>query len=116
MKTQGFVSFVVSVWIGVKGMSDCIDRALAMTGLQANAQMITLAYEIGYGKLSDEVVRISDAMNVLRDLPSAQPEIIMCKDCKHYIDNCCYERNHIKIGLFLHEDNFCSWGERRTND
>lgn len=55
----------------------------------------------------------------MRDLPSAQPEIIRCGECKHcYIDgenvrfNVC-ELNHNKAQS---DDWFCADAERRTDD
>lgn len=55
-------------------------------------------------------------MAAIEDLPSAQPEIVRCKDCKNYIDHNCYEHNHINIGLFVHDNNYCGWAERRTDE
>lgn len=55
-------------------------------------------------------------VEMLRELPSAQAENIMCKDCKHCIDHNCYEGNHINIGLFVHDNNYCVWAERRNDD
>ena len=58
-------------------MSDSIDRAQAMTELQMSAKRLTLAYEAhGEGRVeySDIIIRLSDALDTLRGLPSAQPE------------------------------------------
>jgi len=50
----------------------------------------------------------------LRNLPSAQPELVRCKDCKHYyalneVRGNCSEYNFVeKIPI-----DFCSWAERR---
>ena len=51
----------------------------------------------------------------LKKLPSAQPEIIRCKDCKYwqkssinYNENVCYWGGYVK-----QEDDFCSWAERK---
>lgn len=58
-----------------------------------------------------------DVRCVLSDLPSAQPEIIRCKDCKHYNgedrDICCPLADYAqsKCGA----DWFCADGERRTD-
>lgn len=63
----------------------------------------------------------------LRELPSAQPEPIRCKDCKHWKIgtknlNC---PNPMVCGLhsFMHgferaslPEDYCSWAERRTDD
>ena len=58
-----------------------------------------------------------DAFKALNSLPSAQPEIIRCKDCKHYyalneVRGNCSEYNFVeKIPI-----DYCSWAERRTDD
>ena len=50
----------------------------------------------------------------IMDVPSAQPEIIRCKDCKHYyalneVRGNCSEYNFVeKIPI-----DFCSWAERK---
>ena len=54
----------------------------------------------------------------LRKLPSAQPEIIRCKDCRYYQDNndgyphinCKWDANETPDA-----DDFCSGAERRTD-
>lgn len=58
-------------------MSNLIDRAQAMMELQMHAKRITLAYEAhgeGHVKFSDDIIKISDAANVLRDLPTITAE------------------------------------------
>ena len=58
------------------------------------------------------------------ELPSAQPEIIRCKDCKHWTnnigdsklrDNYCNDEAH---GFYYQcsEDDYCSFAERRTDE
>ena len=41
---------------------------------------------------------------------STQPEIIRCKDCKHYDTSGCMGRDAF---YSLKDDDFCSWGERQ---
>ena len=56
---------------------------------------------------------------VLTQLPSAQPEIIRCKDCRYYQDNndgyphinCKWDANETPDA-----DDFCSGAERRTDE
>ena len=51
----------------------------------------------------------------LMKLPSAQPEIIKCRDCKHYIsgsDDVRYCFNH-DDDILWKDDDFCSRAERR---
>ena len=55
--------------------------------------------------------------NGVRELPSAQPEIIRCKDCKHHhydgedIPYC----DRIDYGYGWKDDDYCSMAERRTD-
>lgn len=52
----------------------------------------------------------SAVQEVINDLPSAQPEIIRCKDCVHYYG----EPGNPNIICFqMHEDDFCSYRKRR---
>ena len=56
-----------------------------------------------------------DAVHRIEMLPSAQPEIVRCKDCNHfYKDNLnqwCF------LGKYgVKENGFCSRAERRTNE
>lgn len=58
-------------------MNDPIDRAQAMMELQINAKRMTLAYEAhGEGEVvhSDIVIRLSDAIDILRGLPQTTSE------------------------------------------
>ena len=56
---------------------DLIGRAEAQTAIQFAARRYMVAHEAhGEGQVvwSDNLINVTDAMNVLRDLPSAQPE------------------------------------------
>lgn len=47
----------------------------------------------------------------LHQLPSAEPEIVRCKDCKYYNPTgVC-----IEMSSAVCEDSFCCWAERRTD-
>lgn len=84
-------------------MADLIDRQAAI-----NALVEELAYKPeGYW---DSGLNQYDVEVVLNQQPSAQPEIIRCKDCKHlFEDNKCPLRT-----WWTHtEDDFCSYGERK---
>ena len=59
------------------------------------------------------------AKTILGDLPSAEPEIIRCEECKHserwYRNNCrCFLWSETGIGVF--EDGFCNYAERRADE
>ena len=49
----------------------------------------------------------------IKELPSAQPEIIHCKDCCHYPGE---HTDCPLIGWGRNENDFCSWAERRTDE
>lgn len=58
-------------------IDDLIGRAEAQTAIQFAAKRYTVAHEAhGEGQVvwSDNLINVTDAMNVLRDLPSIQPE------------------------------------------
>ena len=48
----------------------------------------------------------------VKQMKSAQPEIIMCADCKKYIDYRCRDE-HANLSDWRHEDDYCSYGKRR---
>ena len=54
----------------------------------------------------------SVAVRAIRDLPSAQSEIIRCKDCEHYDDGMCrrWKYSHVTAG-----DSFCCSAEPRLH-
>ena len=62
-------------------------------------------------------VRLRDVLTAIVNLPSAQPEIIYCKDCVYYrweIDmcDCPYSTAHNVV----HEYDYCSKAKRRTDE
>ena len=77
-------------------MDDLISRAVAQTELQLSARRYTVAHEAhGEGRVvwSEDLISVSDAMNVLRKLPSAESESFeWCADCKEYDQKayCCH--------------------------
>ena len=86
-------------------MSDLISRQAA---IDAVGNMLRRKFGIG-GDLAEIT---------LAGLPSAQPEIVRCKDCKHsehwYRDKRrCFLWNEAGIDVF--EDGFCNYAERRED-
>ena len=91
-------------------MSELISRLAAIDGL---ARVASEKF-----KFSDEfnyyLAGLIDGENAIRQLPSAQPELVRCKDCKHYyalneVRGNCSEYNFVeKIPI-----DFCSWAERK---
>ena len=57
-------------------------------------------------------------LTALKELPSAQPEIVRCKECMHHRrDNTgCYYCVRKEYGYGWGLNDFCSDAERRTNE
>ena len=82
--------------------TDCISRQQAID----IAKDLTITVE-GYEMHNRAVMNYcADIMQ----LPPIQPEIIRCKDCKHYEHGICK-----KAGLCINKspNGFCDWGDRR---
>ena len=86
---------------------DLISRRLAIDSIMAAGKI---------GKLT--------CCDILRKLPSAQPEIVRCKDCKHWRDSdgvyrrgsdaeskCHLNTKDVYAGTF-----YCGYAERRTDE
>lgn len=69
----------------------------------------------------------ADCEKNLNELPSAEPEIVRCKDCKHFHYDMPYVIQGIPVlghevcdfwgdGCKTSENGFCSYAERRTDD
>lgn len=58
-------------------------------------------------------------LQMIKQLPSAQPEIIKCKDCKHGSPNGKYGCRVYHYKRYethdMKPDDFCSYAERRTD-
>ena len=80
-------------------MDDLISRQAAIDALDKRFDNIPI----------EQTTEILQLRRDLRQLPSAQPEIIYCKDCKHYKYGMC-----MKICANKSTNGFCDWGERRT--
>lgn len=80
-------------------MDDLISRQAAIEAISASK----MVYGGTWGK------GLSMAVEKLRELPSAQPEIIRCKDCRHYDTHGhrCKFWNH-----GVADDGFCYKGEQ----
>ena len=101
-------------------MSDLINRADAVISLKEELYPCESDYDEGY------VAGIKKAIWVIEKwLPSAEPEIIRCKDCKYWqkttlkasdgkpIYDCPYWPEEFG---WTHPEGFCSGAERRTDE
>lgn len=57
---------------------------------------------------------VIDALKMAKTVDAEQ--VVRCKDCKHFINRCCYEQMHNKIGDVRKDNDFCCWAERRESD
>lgn len=62
-------------------MSDLIDRQAAIDAIQA-AYIYTDGGEDKNAVWTN--VGLTNALHIMQDLPSAQPEIVRCEDCKNW--------------------------------
>lgn len=59
------------------GSDDCISRAEAQTEIEMNASRYTIAKErcgMGQVEWSDQLIKVSDAVDIIRHLPPATPQ------------------------------------------
>lgn len=86
---------------------DLIDRQAAIDALGEEP----LVWNDGEDELAERDQWRRDA-NAIKALPSAQPEIIRCKDCKYRdADDFCTGRGYPNV--LVPDDGFCDKGERR---
>ncbi len=102
-------------------MNDLIERQAAIERLEHLSACGEPFVEIG----TDDETFIGkyEAITEISDLPSAQPQIIHCKDCIWYelpshkiTENCVRWMKSNGILLPIKPDDFCSRAERRTDE
>lgn len=95
-------------------MHDLIDRQAAIDAL-CKTCMLTSDYKKCEGYKPDS--HWCEEITALREVPSAQPEIIRCKDCKYHTHmwNCEAWNNSPGFPV-VSDDMFCSLAERRTDE
>ena len=93
------------------GMSDLISRQDAIEAI---------CNEILYFSDMELAEAYDIAKKAVADIPSAQPEIIRCKDCKNrFIVNTCPHSGYfiyngqVEVYCNARDDDFCSRGERK---
>ena len=105
-------------------MSDLISRKAAISAIESHIRTAEEPYQLTE---KDKVLNYAFdvAISCLLNLPSAQPEIIQCKDCKH-IQEWRSEESVKKFGQIYEcarnvlncpkPEDFCSHAERRTDE
>ena len=84
-------------------MSDLISRQAAIDAI--NSCRVEDNYMFVWRTERNQT--LAYAVEKLNTLPSAQPEIIRCKDCKHH------DQTNCPIEKYFSLDGFCSRAERR---
>lgn len=106
---------------GDKTSGDCISRQQAIDALCSVCNALGGGHNCDktkfvYNAPFDEQVILCPEHYALTMLPSAQPDIIRCKDCKHlrFFDPCfyCYEMGG---EIIVPENGFCFKAERRED-
>lgn len=92
-------------WHERKNRDDCISRQAAIDATQGIGRLATLPD-------NDAVIRMSAVEYVLFNLPSAQPEIIRCKDCRHRDTETGFCEGRGWPMQLVPDDGFCDKGER----
>ena len=91
-------------------MSDLIDRQVAVDAIQQHREDVLGGYEYDEGVAFVYAAAHNHIIDVIKHLPSAQPEIIRCKDCRHNHD--CNIQYHAQAG----EEFYCGVAERRIDE
>lgn len=102
-------------------MDDSISRRMAIDALQKEINKGIPPFNDVFGSIRCGV-RL--ARNIIEDLPSAQPEIVRCKECKYWKDSdgvyrrgfdaeskCPLNLKKVYEGTF-----YCGMAERRTDE
>lgn len=96
---------------------DCISRKAAIECLEHLSACDEPFVEIG----TDDETFIGkyEAITEISDLPSAQPEIIYCRDCRYLANKSkdggtCWQANGFSSAMRYYD--FCSRAERRTDE
>ena len=87
-------------------MDELISRQAAIDAIKSRKT----AEQSSAGIMRNAVVDF--CIDIVKKLPSAQPEIVRCKDCKHWdgVDTCDV------IDAPVWDNDFCSMAERRSDE
>ena len=85
-----------------------IDANALITAFEKEVEQSTYSY-FNLDEIVDEIIHAPTVDAV---------EVVRCKDCKHFGGHgaCyCHAADENGTPIFVREDDFCSYGERRTN-
>jgi hypothetical protein len=90
-------------------MSDLISRQAAIRWVKTECNP--------YGKPTLDYESGKKVMEHLEQMPSAEPEIIRCEDCRWWERESICEGHCLEIDLYhVDEDHYCGFAERRTDE
>ena len=94
-------------------MSDLISRQAAIDAIVNTVSRIGLHDNSEVARYG-ATFRQHEIIDIIESLPSAQPGIIRCRNCKFASGDSriCMKFGHSPIG----ELDFCAWAERRTDE
>ena len=98
-------------------MSDTISRQAAIDAL-VGITMFKTKHELMQrvnASVQDEqgwLGAVAECLDEIEYLPSAQPEIIRCKDCKWKNNHNCTRADEV----WIDDNKYCAWAERRTDE
>ena len=102
-------------------MDDLISRKGAIKAIKedkidlTNPNVVAVFKATGdFEKAETQSMTCDRHIEILKDLPSAQPEIIRCKDCKYntYSKKCLQPDSFFLVPA---DDFYCGYAERRTD-
>ena len=87
-------------------MDDLISRKEAVNLLESWKESFK---EIAHKESASDIPMI---IKDFKELPAAQPKIIFCKDCKHYVEYHKLCKGMDQYTCHMNPDDFCSYGEK----
>lgn len=114
---RGYATFVDKQLIGVMVImsNDAISRQEAIEALCNVCGYDCDKSEFVYDAPQDEQVILCPEHYVLTQLPSAQPEIVRCKECMNHGKEICYFWSRFYGTINTPDDGFCHKADRRTD-
>lgn len=100
-------------------MGDLISRQDAIDAIdQYGSVWMEYTDSMSIEEIAERALKASkqSMIKILHDLPSAQPEIIRCKDCKHRSKSGLCNMWSVFGTVTTDDDMYCSYGERGNSD
>jgi hypothetical protein len=102
------IQFATDTNVGTKLSADLAEVGTDCISRQALLKQIDIDSDGEPGYYGDTWKFI----DTIKSLPSAQPENIRCKDCKWKNRHNCTRA----VEVFIDDDKYCAWAERRTDE